>query len=317
MLSIVNTDPTNGMAVKIRFRGAANSDDLLDFTVLLSPSDVWTASLDTDANGLARVSTADNSCTIPANINASPQSFGVARLASYLTTAQQNANTREGYVEILNMANIPPTLAPAGTGANPLYTAIKHVNGVPPCTQGPIDNLLDDAAQPAVTPSILLTSYGLDTPTGGLFGTWAILNQQTLAQFSGGDTAVRAVSSPAGTTAASINGYTYVAFGPQNQDTYGANANFVTADPLLTQLVAGVSAVTPMQVDVPDLSTPLLPDSQYNPTLQAYRLSAALGKTSVSNEFANDPTGASSGVPFSTDWVVSQPTRRYFAVVNY
>ena len=31
LLSVVNTDTVNGKAVKVRFRGAANSDDLLDF----------------------------------------------------------------------------------------------------------------------------------------------------------------------------------------------------------------------------------------------------------------------------------------------
>ena len=33
LLSIVNTDVTNGKAVKVRFRSAANSDDIFDFQV--------------------------------------------------------------------------------------------------------------------------------------------------------------------------------------------------------------------------------------------------------------------------------------------
>ena len=33
---VVNTDTVNGKALKVRFRGAANSDDILDFTVFLS-----------------------------------------------------------------------------------------------------------------------------------------------------------------------------------------------------------------------------------------------------------------------------------------
>ena len=50
-MSIVNTDNVNGKIVKVRFRGAANSEDLLDFQVFLSPSDVWTASLTQGADG--------------------------------------------------------------------------------------------------------------------------------------------------------------------------------------------------------------------------------------------------------------------------
>ena len=45
LLSIINTDETKGKAVKVRFRGAANSDDIYDFQVFLSPGDVWTANV--------------------------------------------------------------------------------------------------------------------------------------------------------------------------------------------------------------------------------------------------------------------------------
>ena len=45
LISIVNTDPTFGKALKVRFRGASNSDDILDFTVLMSPNDVWNATI--------------------------------------------------------------------------------------------------------------------------------------------------------------------------------------------------------------------------------------------------------------------------------
>ena len=54
LLSIVNTDKTYGKAVKVRFRGAANSDDILDFQVFLSPGDVWTASVSAGEDGVFR-----------------------------------------------------------------------------------------------------------------------------------------------------------------------------------------------------------------------------------------------------------------------
>ena len=37
---VVNTDTSNGKAMKVRFRGASNSDDVLDFQVFMSPGDV-------------------------------------------------------------------------------------------------------------------------------------------------------------------------------------------------------------------------------------------------------------------------------------
>ena len=51
LLSLVNTDTVNGKAVKVRFRGAKNSDDIFDFQVFLSPGDVWTANVSQNADG--------------------------------------------------------------------------------------------------------------------------------------------------------------------------------------------------------------------------------------------------------------------------
>jgi hypothetical protein len=308
-LSIVNTDQTNGKAVKVRFRGAANSDDVLDFTLFLSPADVWTAAISQGSNGAAQLTTSDNSCTQPVS-NGVKVSFPTGRFpVTTFTPAQANANTLEGYVDILNMADIPPGSA--------LYTAIKHVNGTPPCTQTVFDKLFDTVT--TASASDMLNTYGLDSPSGGLSGSWALLNQTTLAQFSGDDTAVRVVSDLATTEAASVNGLAYIAFSPQVQQTYegpaAAPITAVSADPLFS----GASPlVTPLQFDVPDLSTPILTTAVVgSPTDQAYLLSSALAKTQIENEFWNDPTGAATGIPMGTDWVISQPTRRYFAVVDY
>ena len=68
LLNITNTDTTNGKAVKVRFRGAANSDDLFDFTLLLSPGDVWTAAVTQGADGISKLTTSDKSCTLPQSV---------------------------------------------------------------------------------------------------------------------------------------------------------------------------------------------------------------------------------------------------------
>ena len=51
LLNLYNTDTVKGKAVKIRFRGASNSDDLYDFQVFLSPGDVWTADVRQASSG--------------------------------------------------------------------------------------------------------------------------------------------------------------------------------------------------------------------------------------------------------------------------
>jgi len=150
LFQLVNTDGVNGKAVKVRFRGASNSDDLFDFQVYLSPNDVWTANVSQDAaTGLSILTTNDKSCTIPA-VNA--QTFVTARLpqaANGWSDAERAEQTREGYIEIFNMADVPPLSISPATGApvapaNPLFTAIKHVNGVPPCSGVAIANLANE-----------------------------------------------------------------------------------------------------------------------------------------------------------------------------
>ena len=49
-ITLTNTTSV-GKAVKVRFRGAENSDDVLDFQVFLSAYDVWTASVSQSPTG--------------------------------------------------------------------------------------------------------------------------------------------------------------------------------------------------------------------------------------------------------------------------
>ena len=320
MLSVTNTDMVNGKAVKVRFRGAANSDDVLDFTVFLSPGDVWTASLTQGADGRGTITTTDKSCTLPAgpftNVAFNPQ-----RVASYLDAAAQRSHTREGYVEVLNMADIPPTLrdtagAPT-TSANALYTATKHVAGVAPCTSTAFSPLLSIPGAGAI--DVVSTAYaaGLSAPTGQLMGAWAVMNQAQLAVYGSSSTAVQAVSTASTPTALGVNGYGNIAFAPQLAASTGlapAELGKYTADPLLR----GASPrITALWFDLPDMSTPLLgpaaPADVAASTKQAGYLSYTLGKPAIMNDYA-----VSAGpVPMDTDWVISQPTRRYHAAVAY
>jgi hypothetical protein len=117
LLSVVNT--TNSTkAVKVRFREGKASAEVLDFNVFLSPQDVWTAAIVPDvavwppiAGAVvgAKVVTSDNSCTIPSNLTLKA---GVP----FRDLAYKNdpiggtlERTREGYVEIIEMAQYVPT----------------------------------------------------------------------------------------------------------------------------------------------------------------------------------------------------------------
>lgn len=294
LLNIVNTDLVNGKAVKLRYRGAANSDDLFDITIYLSPGDVWTANVAVDADGVSRLVTDDKSCTLPsaADIKAAGGKFVTARVNKGLA-----AETREGYIEILNMADIPMNAA-----AGSLYTAIKHVNGVAPCgavMAAQTETLTAGGANDPV-------ARGYSWPTGGLFANWTIVNVADKASFSGEAVAVQAQ------TAAGANAAANLVFSPQTSAPIAkADAERLTADPLLAQ--AKIQAAS---YDFPDLSTPYTTGVPFGTTAapadQATKLSDSLAVMSVSNEYLTN-----AAVSFATDWVFASPTRRYAVALDY
>ena len=331
LINLVNTDAVNGKAVKVRFRGASNSDDVLDFTLFLSPGDVWSGMVSQNADGRAQIITPDKSCTIP-DASAFPGVFSDLRLPSYATAEVKSALTREGYVEVLNMADVPPNLAlaggAAGTTANPLFTATKHVAGVAPCTPAAFAPLLTTNIVPAGDGATAGTAraLGLNNPTGGLMGSWTIYQQDAQGAYSGDQTALVMAVGGSVYNGLFLAGPANFAFAPQigaaiDRNVLAANANgyvtaldIVTADPMLASAAppAAAAPIPALWFDLPDMSTPL---SGTAAAPQADAISAALAKPNVANEYI--ATAAGAAVPFVTDWVVAQPTRRYHAAVNY
>jgi len=318
LLSITNTDTTNGKAVKVRFRGAANSDDVLDFQVFLSPADVWTANISKGADGRAVLTTSDKSCTKPNVLSGT--SFLTVRLDPSLTGDALANGTREGYVEIITMADIPK----AGTAnivapvtVNPLFTAVKHVSSVAPCS-GTAWTALDSLAQGRTL--VHYDAVGLKPPTGGLMGNWTIINTVNSAAWGGQATALKYnVVSP---DTNNVTYYSQVSTPVATPETLTADplfltGNFVHAWNATSQALANtapstVAAITaPGMYDLPDLSTPAT-TAITSPTAQVVEIQQALAKSSVIAEFATE-----SAIAGSTDWVFSMPSRRYAVAMAY
>jgi hypothetical protein len=293
LLSITNTDTVNGKLVKVRFRGAANSDDLYDFQVLLSPGDIWTAAVSKDATtGLAQLATSDKSCTLPASVNST---FNTNRLDPSATADAKANGTREGYVEVINMGDIPPlasTLS-ADVAATRLFKTVKHVAGVAPCAAAVLQEKLGEKLGTKTADSL----GELTAPTGGLTGDWILLNQVNTAAWSGSATALKATAA------------TQVVFWPQKDGAVDITAGTQTADPLLTKGV-----VTAQNFDLPDMSTVYTTGAGAATTAadHADAVTAALAVKSVSNQFVT-----SDDIAAVTDMLFSQPTRRYHVAVNY
>lgn len=309
VLHVVNTDTTNAKAVKIRFRGASNSDDLLDFQVFLSPGDAWTGLASANADGRLQLVTSDSSCTLPASVRTDGVTLApLDRLTNRLwdTPAKVNAQTREGYIEILEMATIPKAYgSAAGKDVNPLYTAVKHVKKdgkmAAPCTSTAFE-FLDSIADGGVTEAAVAQTADLGprliAPTGSLAASWYIMNVAKSTTFSGSATAL-ALATGSVATAKPV-------YAPQKAQMV---SNLASADPLI---VGG--AFDKQDFDVPDLSTPIAGAAVdlAAANTQAANLSKAINRMQVFNQFYQD-----AGLNAATDWVFSMPTRRYLVAANY
>ena len=351
LINLVNTDSVHGKAVKVRFRSAQNSDDILDFTVFLSPNDVWTARVEQGASGLARLVTTDNSCTAPFNVRSADNRTEVAtnfvpdRLNPNATEEQRFAWTREGYVEIFTMADIvqPTDALRAARGIDNIgaaitmrrygpdatsptfYNVIKHnAAGVALCGDG-----LTGAAQTAFLDDLRLierfdtaaeaAAMLLAPPTTGLMGNWTIARVGEGLSFTGEATAIVA------TDATGTPGQGNFVMFPQSSESYADVRGRTIRDNSADPLFAVDSAANPdafLQAaffDLPDLSTPYTSalnagDERTvgNAGTQAINLSNTISSSLIGNEFVSVLEAQ-----FRTDWTFSMPTRRYFVAVAY
>jgi hypothetical protein len=160
-ISVVNTT-TIAKAVKVRILEGKTSAEVLDFNLFLSPNDVWTAAIipnDATATAPGRLVTTDTSCTRPA-IQAAGVPF---RNFQYSVAGSGDAlpgtgleRTREGYVEILEMAALSGATA----------TAVTHTSSGSPANCG----VVQAAGFLAIPVAEQLP------PRGGLMGTGTLIN---------------------------------------------------------------------------------------------------------------------------------------------
>lgn len=101
----------------------------------MSPGDVWTSAVTAGADGVATLTAADNTCTVPHLAKGQAQAFVQTRLPSYADAATKANLTREGYVEIFNMADITDvrawtadgTVSATGIQRSPLCNAVNRI----------------------------------------------------------------------------------------------------------------------------------------------------------------------------------------------
>jgi len=107
-LHIINTTDAT-QVVKVRLRRGTDSKDALDFNLVMSPRDEWTANIGAGGTTGVQVTTNDTTCTVPKFDND-------GTLAQMPPTFSEGAT--EGYVEIIAMAQ--------AADDQPIAVAAKH-----------------------------------------------------------------------------------------------------------------------------------------------------------------------------------------------
>ena len=320
-VSVTNT--TNVVkAVKVRFREGVGSEDVFDFTLYLSPQDVWVGAL-SQRDGAVKLSVpSDNSCTVPGKAQLEAASFSDARIDP---TYSKDVLSRlsEGHIEIIEMAELPYT-----AGASDIADAVTHdANGMPvDCT---VPTTFTGAQLPAILDNAVVTAGGVtqdfQAPAGGLFGNAAIFNSNSGIYFPYNAQALENFA-PGGPIWWPQNSRPFEnvqAGAAPGQDSAGNPIdNYRTADTGST-IPGGANT---LNFDLPDLSTPstaevggnvavgvfqngpaLLADNFAAPSpnanvSKANAVTAALIGSTLQGEFLTSQT-------FATDWLITFPTR--------
>jgi hypothetical protein len=346
-ISVTNTTSV-AKAVKVRFREGAGSEDVFDFSLYLSPEDVWVAAVSRTGDSVNLAVPADTSCSVPAASVLATVAFNPTRIHADYTGDIPN-RLSEGHIEIIEMAELP-TIA-QGAVAEDIAVAVTHDQTVSPPT--PVDCTVPTTFSSAQTWAILddttaggnvpITAGGVSQdftpPGGGLIGNAAVFNPSSGVYFPYNATALNQYAENPiwwPQNAQEFQSITDPTTGNSpiaaSLDSAGnPHTNYFTADD-----DAPLSNGNVLNFDLPDLSTPATVEVGGNSVANQYTTDDGLTtpallddptvKTAVFNVAAsaednkrnavtaslmgNTITGEfiTSGT-FGTDWIVSFPTR--------
>ncbi len=114
LVHLVNTSKTDTTIVKVRLRDHKKSDDVLDFTVILSPNDVFAGTVRDNGNGtVSFVKANDTTCTSP-NVGSFVPSFPIS-------------NGGSGHIEVITMATLDHDLATGRAGGTLDYPILNEI----------------------------------------------------------------------------------------------------------------------------------------------------------------------------------------------
>lgn len=284
LVSVTNTTDEY-KAVKIRFLEGLNSAEVLDFHLYMSPQDVWSGSIVATENG-AKLMSKDTSCIVGLN-NGFPKQglefrdFEIAKDGDK-KELQSIARTRMGHFEVIEMGVLPADaiIVPA-VGATPAVTAqaaIEHVNGKPGNCAALTTawNTGGEFYKETVVggEEYSSTTTQLTAPSGGLYGTAAIVNVPAAWAATYDATALKG--------------------------TLGGAVQHPRPGTIYPHLLSGANPAIGSEADINDLSNQDVADVAKN------LVSNVLLKSSLHNDYYVNPA-----LNAETDLVVSYPTKRF------
>jgi hypothetical protein len=290
------------VAVKVRFREAYNSRDVLDFNVILSPQDLWNATVYDDGSGrpVLGINPDENTCTVGLDSKAQafpgPYSYvnspitGVNAVDGGPTTLER---MRSGYVEMIMMGAASPT--------SPLGRLAVHGDDEsdPPADCARLSKIFRATADSGyATPAAALAAINTDFnryPTNALSGLFSLVNGVKGFNAMGRATHLayfRTPDAPAGTRNTLHRGPSATvpfenSWHEPSLNAANTQGTYITApQALFAGNASGAAAVT-----------------------------SALQAAAVSNEWSRNPTGQiPGGTSFitSSDWVITYPTKNFY-----
>lgn len=285
-INITNTS-ANTVVFKIRFREAHNSRDARDFNVVLSPYDVWTATVTTTADGSnARLVTNDKSCT-SGQLPTLPDGRRGIDFTNFDYTGSNAdtgpsalSRTREGHIEVIEMGvqepDDPTLPSPQLTfPANTIGYNAQHVNGVPRNC---------GAVHTALTAELVATRGYVSEPLNVLKGSVSLIKVDEGKAVAVDPTVLANFYNPGIVDGASTND---LLFSPADQN------------PQLNQATPGVA-----ELFDDTIGEPVLGDFNARPQ---DAVSAVLSRQVVVNQYSVNPANGA-----QTDWVVSFPTKYFY-----
>jgi hypothetical protein len=311
-ISIVNTSEA-GKAIKVRFLEGYNGRQVFGFNLYLAPFDVWVGSVlagsAVAASGSAppaAIRTDDSSCTVPA-ISAQSVNFQIDQFTGVNNDSgpDTQARTREGYIEVIEMGAVLPlifntnylTILPNGT-----FAAMQHGVDGQPISCASIRSAWVQNASASNEPTLLqasnnyqgvfgelaLDSNDVSAPSGGLFGSGAIIEPQ----------AGSIISYPA----EAIDGFRISAMhtGPSH-----SQPTLNSAEPISHVIANGELVTSHWRA-----ASATGGSTDVGSSIDA--VSALLQARAISNEFMTD-----SSIGGNSEWVVTLPTRRFYVDTRY